>query len=200
MSKLKTIFFNSRRNTDYKKQESLTYKDSILPDNTTPRIYKSQPLAKSRKQQSNIKKETDMNEKLDNLVDNSHRILFTAKNVFPFDLFPDILTIDVNQVHLTTNYFLKTKRVHSIAIQDISDVFVETSPWYATLRIVDKDFIEKSVQISFLKKDDAMKAKKIIQGLMIGLKEGIDFSKITDDNLSSKLEDLGSPSSLSGDE
>ena len=76
----------------------------------------------------------------------------------------------------------------------IREVFVETSPWFATLKIVGKDFNGKSVKISFLKRDDALKAKKIIQGLSIGVKEGVDFSQIQKDSLSEKLEDLGSPS------
>lgn len=135
-----------------------------------------------------------MEEKFNSLLDQSHNVLFTTKSIFPFDFFPDSLIIDINQIHITTREFFKSQKLYSMSIQDIREVFVETSPWFATLKIVGKDFNGKSVKISFLKRDDALKAKKIIQGLSIGVKEGVDFSQIQKDSLSEKLEDLGSPS------
>ncbi len=134
-------------------------------------------------------------QKLNTLIDKSQVELLTITSTFPFDLFPDTLRIDITQIHITIKEFFKSQRIHSIAIQDISDVFVDTSPWYASLRIAYKGLIEKSIKISFLKRNDALKAKKIIHGLMIGIKEGIDFSKlVNNDQLIEKLEDLGSPS------
>jgi hypothetical protein len=45
------------------------------------------------------------------------------------------------------------RRLHTISIEDISDIFIETTPFYASLKIVDKDFVENSVEVQFLKKE-----------------------------------------------
>jgi hypothetical protein len=140
-----------------------------------------------------LKEEAVNQQKLDFLVEQSQKILFQTKGEFPFDFFPDTLTIEPNQIHVTTRAFFKSARVHSIALKDISDVFIETAPMYATLKIIDRNFIENQVIVPFLKKENAVKAQRIIQGLIVAEREGVDLSKVLDDSLVEKLETLGTP-------
>lgn len=163
-----------------------------------PILVKIQSPPVEKQVESDIKKEAlksekTMEQKFEDLVDRSKKVLYKLQSVKPMDPFPDIVEIDVSQVHITFTSFFRSKRLHSIAIKDISDVFVETSYFFATLKIVDRNFIENEVSVPYLKREEAIKAKKIVQGLMIGDREKIDFSQIHDGDLAKKLEELGSP-------
>lgn len=129
--------------------------------------------------------------KFEGLVKNSEKILFKAKSVFPFTLFPDEMTIDPVKVNVISKEFFSAERIHCIYIKNILDVFLDVGPLFATLRIVDQSFTENTVIVAFLKKSDAYKARRIIQGLIVAHQQEIDINGIMDDNLTEKLERLG---------
>lgn len=133
----------------------------------------------------------EQKDKFNELVQNSRRILFRAKNIFPFDLFPDEIVITNNKVDVITKEFFWSGRVHSISIPDITDVFLDSGPFFASLKIVDVGFVENSIDIKYLKKSDAQTARRIIQGLVVVEKEKIDVSQIEDKNLVEKIEAVG---------
>ncbi|RJQ25972.1 hypothetical protein C4577_04465 [Candidatus Parcubacteria bacterium] len=139
------------------------------------------------------KKKEESTEKFQSLVDNSKKILFKTKAVFPFDFFPDELTIDFNKVNLIIRDFFGSGRVHSVFIKDISDVFVYKTPFFSTIEIVDVGFVENSIKMKFLKNKDAMRARRIIQGLIITSKQDIDLAVLGLEipDIIKKLEELG---------
>ena len=108
-----------------------------------------------------------------------------------FDLFPDNLTIDSNKVNVVTKSFFASGRVHSIYIENVMDVFVEAGPIFASLKLVDKGFIENTVEVHYLKKSDAYIARRIIQGLVVAVKDKIDLAGIEGDEFARKIEELG---------
>lgn len=130
--------------------------------------------------------------KFDTLIkNNSAKPLYTIKTARILDFFPSEVSIERTKVNVSLRDYFFTRRLHTIDIKDIEDVFVQTTPFYATLQIVDKGFVENSVQIQFLRKHDAKKARRIIQGLMSAKKEGIDILSLPQDGLLEKLEALG---------
>ena len=141
------------------------------------------------------KEEEKSRETLQEALEKANHKLLEIKNIFPFDLFPDTVSIERNQVNVVHKIFFLSERRHSIAIKDITDVFVETSIFFATLKIIDTGFVENQIKVGFLKRNDAMKARRIIQGLVIADKENIDITKLDDDKLVEKLEELGKISS-----
>jgi hypothetical protein len=130
-------------------------------------------------------------EKYENLVKTSDKVLYKLSTVFPFDFFPDDIVIDINQVNLIIRSFFLTERRHSVKIADITDVFIDTSLFFSTLHIIDVGFKENVIEVSFLKNSEAKKARRIIQGLCVAAKQGIDLTKIDDHNLLGKIEELG---------
>lgn len=128
--------------------------------------------------------------KIQNLTDNSN-VLYKASAVFPFDFFPDNISIDKNKVNIVYKEFFASEDVHSILIKNIKDIEVETSPFFATIKIVPDGFPASLIRIKYLKKKEAMKARRIIQGLMTCQKEDVDLTKIKSDSLVEKIEDLG---------
>lgn len=140
-----------------------------------------------------ISKKIEKNEekKLIRIIKASKEPIFKTSSAFPFDLFPDQVSIEEYKVNVTNYEFFLTKRVHSIAVNDIADVFVDTAPFFATLKIIYRSFTENTVQVRFLKKDDALRARRIIEGLVIADKNHIDLAKIKREHLMIELEELG---------
>lgn len=138
-----------------------------------------------------VKAQQQNEEKLDQLLSQSTHVLYKLETVFPFDFFTDEISIGPSQIDICIRTFFMSKQMHSIPIKNIADVFIHTSLFFASLKIIDSSFIENSVTISYLKKHEATKARDIIQGLIIASKEGIDITKVPEDMLIKKIEAIG---------
>ncbi len=130
-------------------------------------------------------------EKLNDLVENSQKPLIKIRTIIPLNPFPDEVVVDINKVNIIYRYFFFSSHIHSVYIKDVSDVVVETGLLFSTLKIVDVGFTENSVDIGYLSTKDAVRARKIIQGLVIAQKNGIDLAKYQLSDLSEQLEILG---------
>lgn len=130
--------------------------------------------------------------KFEQLANNANRVLLKIRSVFPFDLFPDEITIDPVKVNIVTREFFLSSTIHSIYIKNILDVIVDCSPFFATLKIMYEGFGPNTVNVKFLKKDEAQKARRIIQGLAVAAKEGVDLTKLKTEDIISKAENIGS--------
>lgn len=115
---------------------------------------------------------------LEELSDNPEHILMTASSVFPYRVFPETIVIDPVKVKVTTQYFFKSQEIRTVLIKDILEASVQESPFVATLQILIDHYKEQPLRIQYLKKEDAEKAAKIIQGLVIARSEAPDISKV----------------------
>ena len=138
------------------------------------------------------KDKVDENTKLNGLVDICEEPLLRIQTVFPFVLFPNEIVVDVDKVSIIYRDFFASKQVHSVLVKDISDVVVETGPFFATLRIVDVGYVENSIDVTYLKKSEGRQARETIQGLMTVHRHGIDLTKVSRQDLLDKLKRLGS--------
>lgn len=121
-----------------------------------------------------------------------NRVLLTIRAVFPFDLFPDVLIIDENKVNVYIHDFFFNKDVRSFSYKDIQFVEIVTSVIFASLQIKVFGFPNDNIIINYLKKDDARRARRMIQGLMDGTKGNVDFSQLSTQDLTTQSELLGS--------
>lgn len=135
------------------------------------------------------KEEAKNQQKLDELLEKTTKVIYKAKNIIP--ILTDELVIDTVKVSVIHRLFFFSERIHSVSIRDITDVYIETVPFFATINIVDKDFIENKVRIAWISKKNAERARRIITGLMQASKEQIDLKIIEDDKLAEKLEEIG---------
>ncbi len=106
-------------------------------------------------------------EVINKLIQRTNRVLIKVSSVFPFDFFPNDITVDENKVNVILRQFFFSKRVHSVVLDDITDVFVETGPLFATVKFIDKNFVENEIAVGFLKKAEAFRVRRIVQGLML---------------------------------
>lgn len=141
------------------------------------------------------KEEEKTAQQLENLVETADFVLFQTDSANPIDPFPNSIIIDTAKVSIIYRHFFATERVHSVMIQDVSDVFIDTSPFFAKLSIVDKGFTENEVSIDWLGKENAIKARRVIQGLVVASQKGIDFGKLRQElsaeEIVEKIEKLG---------
>ena len=138
-----------------------------------------------------VKKEDELKNKFEKIVSKSERVLFTTSTIFPFHFFPNKLIIDQNKVSVVEKNFFWSETIRSVMIKNILDITIDTAPLFAHLVIIDVGFKEDAIRLNYLRKKDALLARKIIQGLIVAIKEGIDLSDISGEQLIQKLEGLG---------
>ncbi|MCJ7804920.1 hypothetical protein MUP35_04290 [Patescibacteria group bacterium] len=125
------------------------------------------------------------------LVRKSNRILATiSTHKFPFDFFPDTINVEEGRITVITRDFFFSSQVHSVDIKDISNIFINTSPFFAQLVIVSKTFKENEIRIKYLRKEEAVFVRRMIEGLRIFENKQIDTSVYTKEELIAKLEEL----------
>lgn len=130
--------------------------------------------------------------KLHALVNRAARVLVKVKAVFPFNFFPDELILDDNAITHRENRFFYTAQIRSIAYEDIFNVIVEYNVLFGTLEIHDKLSTRQPVIfVHHLKRRDAHKVRRIIRGLILAKKEGVDTREIPLNLLIHKAEELG---------
>jgi hypothetical protein len=128
---------------------------------------------------------------VEGLVKKSNRILFTiSSHHFPFDFFPDTINIEEGRIAVITRQFFLSSEIHSVDIKDISNVFINTSPFFAQIVIVSKTFAMNEIRIRNLRKNEAIQARRIIEGLRIYVSKQIDTSTYSRRELITKLEEL----------
>lgn len=125
-------------------------------------------------------------------IGDSHDVLVRAQTVFPFTLFPDTVTVDRTKFSITRRNFFKMAEIISFRIEDILDVSANVGPFFGSLKIATR-FFDRHQQyyVNYLKRADALKIKRIMQGYLIARKEKIDCSVIATEELARTLDELG---------
>lgn len=129
--------------------------------------------------------------KLDKLADASRKILLRLKAVFPFNFFRDEIIIDLSKVSINQRIFFRTGNIRSVAYEDIFEVTTNYSLIFASLSIVDRFYQQMPLEIPYLWKKDALRARRVIQGVMIAKKEKININDVPQHLLLEKVETLG---------
>lgn len=134
--------------------------------------------------------ETD-NNLVSELVTKSNRILVSiSTHRFPFDFFPNTINVEEGRVTVIIRTFFLSSQVHSFDIKDISNIFINMAPLFAELVIFSKTFQANQIGIRYLRKNEAIFARRIIEGLRSFKEKQIDTSCFSKEELISKLEKL----------
>lgn len=130
-------------------------------------------------------------DKLAKLIE-SERVLLSVKTVFPFTFFPDTVVVTEEKVSLVNEIFYFSKQIRSVLIKDIATVQVGTSLFFGKLEIIDKNFQARPIIVDYLKKDDALEARRVIQGLIVIAREEMDLQQTEISDLTKTVGELGS--------
>ncbi len=150
-----------------------------------------------------IKEDTKVQEtarvKLQELASRNDVILMKVRTLFPFDFFPDTLIIDMTKVNILSKHFWATETITNLNLKDIIDVSVETAWFMGNLVITYVPNVDGAVgmvnpsthKISLLKCKDALRAQRILKGILVARREGIEISKCTPEELMNVVERFG---------
>ncbi len=150
----------------------------------------------TNKQPQSLEKIAEHRSKMQNLAINSETVLLRISTFFPFDFFPDQISIETTQVNIVRSNFFFDHNIQSIPIKNILEVRIQDSILFSSLTLIDNAYLQNEVTISYLKKGQANKARRIIQGLVIASKEGVDCSKLEAQELAELSERLGTAQSV----
>lgn len=134
------------------------------------------------------KTETDTQNVID-LVRKSNRSIISISSSFPWNIFPNTIDVEESRVTFKFRQFLSSQS-HSVEIKDISNVFIESSMFFATLQVVSRTYIQNDIKIGYLNKGRAKKVQRIIEGLRTFAEHDINSSNYEISELISKIEEF----------
>jgi hypothetical protein len=136
------------------------------------------------------KKEDDI-QAVSDLVKMSNRSIISISSQFPWDFLPNTIDVEESRVTFKFNQLLSSQS-HSVDIKDISNVFIESSMFFASLQVVSRTFIQNDIKIGYLNKAKAENVQKIIEGLRTFSEHNINTSDYEINELIAKIEEFHS--------
>jgi len=130
-------------------------------------------------------------EQLMDITTGAQESFFEAKTIFPFVLFPDTISLDRQKLTIIHRDFFRSARIASSQVKDIMNVEASIGPLFGSLTLTSKHFLNNTQTINFLKREDIVKAQRLIQGFMIAYRAHIDIDNIDKEQLTVLLNDLG---------
>lgn len=130
-------------------------------------------------------------EKLEKLGETATRELYRVTSFFPLDFFPDTVIIDTTKVSIIHRIFFYSQTITGIFIKDVINVTITSSLLFATVTIQLSPLQVQPLPINYVKKNDALRLRRIIMGLRACLNEKIDLGKLSTTELLPFVEDIG---------
>ncbi|HEV7454082.1 MAG TPA: hypothetical protein VGO07_02380 [Candidatus Saccharimonadales bacterium] len=125
-------------------------------------------------------------------VGGAHEILLSATTVFPFTLFPDIITLDREKLTFSNRFFFRIAEVTSIRIEDILNIIADVGPFFGSLKVSTRFFDDSEPHtVNYLWRHDALRFKRVVQGYIISRQKGIDCSSFSPRQLVDMLDKIG---------
>ncbi|MBF0102730.1 MAG: hypothetical protein HQK77_17655 [Desulfobacterales bacterium] len=123
------------------------------------------------------------------LIKKSNRCIISVSTHFPWTLFPNTIHVEESSVTFVFRQFIAVQ-TYSVGIKDISNVFIESSPFFSTLQIVSRTFTQNDITIGHLNTKEAIRVKMIIEGLRTFTENNIDTSNYEIKELIAKIEEF----------
>lgn len=118
-------------------------------------------------------------------------VLYAISSVFPLDLFPDKIVIRLNHIDIIHGIFFWSGSNDRIQIIDIREVNIQYNPFFATLVLTPAGEPSSPLQIKYLWKGQAIRAKRILVGMLEAHRQQVDFSKYSKADILTYVEKIG---------
>jgi hypothetical protein len=142
------------------------------------------------------KQQTDERHDLHKAADNAKDVLIRAESIFPFNLFPDTISVSRMKVAITRRSFFKVAEVVSLQHDDILNVEADTGPFLGAIKIYTRIYGSEPLRITFLSRKSTVDVKRIIEGFIIAHKQNIEYNDLDTEELRKLLNRLGSDAAL----
>ena len=147
-------------------------------------IGKNDKVSDTEKSKKKSKKE------LEKLAKKSRFKIFHAQSIFPFNFFPDSITIYTNKINVVHRDMLSFQNF-PILIGDIKTSIDSGGIIYATLNVEVVGYEQNPPPIKRLSPQDAATARKYILALLEAHREGIDFEYLSKEECIKYLDEIG---------
>jgi hypothetical protein len=179
---------HTRRTADMQKPERVP---TAPPVRQIPRLSDKvlQEEGKDEQTKNEATKKEEDKQTVNDLIKKSNRCIISISSLFPWTLFPNTIEVEESRVTFIFRQFLASQS-HSVHIKDISNVFIQSSPFFATLQIVSRTFVENDITVGHLETKKAHQVLMIIEGLRTFAEHNIDTSNYGINELIAKIEEF----------
>lgn len=164
---------------------------NIQTEQTSQSRVDSEPVSKEVSRDPNEQEPGEVHEKLIDVTEKAHDVLFEAETVFPFTLFPDTITLDKEKLSVASRQFFRVARIITVPLTSLISAEANVGPFFGSVRMTSKYFVNSSHSVNFLRRADATQVHRLLQGFIIAQEKGIDVSDIETEDLKALLHDLG---------
>jgi hypothetical protein len=128
--------------------------------------------------------------KLASLVGQSEEVIFCATTAFHFSPERYELIIDRAKITVIKRLFLLADNITSIGFAEMLNVKLGAGRLFGTLTLKVR-FVEEPIVITYLSRNKAFKAKRIIEGLILANSKSINLDEVPIDELREELIRIG---------
>ncbi len=153
----------------------------------------------SKSNESQMSQEEKKEKHKQDLLDTADIIqdyLFKATSVFPFDLVPNTISVSRMKIAITKRDFFKVSEVMSVLIDDVLNVEANSGPFFGSIKIYTKIYGNDPQVVHWLPRDATVEFKRIVEGLIIAKKQGINVMEFEKGECRMLLMRLGSDAKL----
>lgn len=126
-------------------------------------------------------------------IDKHNELLFKFIAVFPLDLFPDEVTLDKLKITIVKRDFFFSKRIITFPMSGSMNIQIFRGPITSTVLIDDTSTIHQDpIPIKNVWLSDALRFHDLVQGMVIGMKQGVDLMSLSKDEIIENAERWGS--------
>lgn len=163
-------------------------KDSPAPRNRPPEPKTKGPTPTEL---TGAQEPQEVHERLIDITEKAQDVLFKADTVFPFTVFPDTISLDREKLTVVTRTFFKVAKIINVPVSSISSAEVDVGPFFGSLHMASKYFVQNTYSVNFLTRADALNLQHMLQGFIIAQQKKVDLTDIEKNDLLVLLKDLG---------
>jgi hypothetical protein len=161
------------------------------PDGPDTKIVDSEEGSQEAAKDPNEPEPGEVHEKLIDLTEKAHDVLFEADTVFPFTLFPHTITLDREKLTIASRSFFRVAKIITVPVTSMINAEADVGPFFGTVRMTSKYFVDNTHSVNYLRREDATRIHRLLQGFIIAQEKDIDVSEVDKEDLSVLLHDLG---------
>jgi len=99
--------------------------------------------------------------------------------------------VDREKLTIAARSFFRVASVNSIPITDVQSVEVDVGPFFGTVKVTSKYFVNNQREIRYLWREEATKIHHLLQGLILAHQRHVDINTLDKEQLLLLLSDLG---------
>jgi hypothetical protein len=110
--------------------------------------------------------------------------LFKFKAIFPLDLFPDEVILDKLKISIIKRDFFFSKRIITLPLTTTINVKIFRGPITSQIEIDDTSTLHQNpIPIRNIFIHDAIRFQELVEGIVIGMRQGINLMRMDKDEL-----------------